>query len=83
LFTPYSDRCSSFDGIPDDDGCYRKVTVGSIFPGSQMRFYSLNEVRELFRTGWEIITLEHHESSDFRSPLRSVHAEWQVIGEKT
>ena len=82
MFTPYSDRCSSFDGLPDEDGCYRNVTSGSITPGAQVRFYSLGEVRELFRTNWRILKLEHQEHTSFDGPSRMVHAEWLVIAEK-
>ena len=82
LFTPYSDRCSSFDGLPDGDGCYRNVSAGTCLPGAQIRFYSLNEVRELFHTGWKIITLEHEEYTNFEKPSRNVHAQWLVIAEK-
>lgn len=82
MFTPYSDRCSSFDGFPDDDGCYRNVTAGTIIPGAQIRFYGLNEVRQLFRSGWRIITLKHHEYTSFDKPSRIVHAEWLVVAEK-
>ena len=82
MFTPYSDRCSSFDGLQDEDGCYRNVSVGTIVPGAQIRFYCLDEVRRLFRTGWRIITLEHQEYTSFDKPFRIVHAEWLVIAEK-
>ena len=82
MFTPYSDRSSSFDGLPDDDGCYRNVTAGTCLPGAQIRFYSLNDVRELFRSNWRTLTLEHHQYTSFEEPSRNVHAEWLVIAEK-
>lgn len=82
MFTPYSDHCTSFDGLPDEDGCYRRVTRGSINPGAQVRFYGLNEVRSLLREGWTIRELDHVENTDFLKAERRVHAEWHVVAEK-
>jgi len=82
MFTPYSDRCTSFDGVPDADGCYRHVTRGSINPGAQVSFYSLLDVRRMLRHGWSIKTLEHNEQTDFLGPERIVHAEWHVVAER-
>ncbi len=79
MFTPYSDRSTSFDGLPDSDGCYRKVTRGSIKPGAQVRFYSLTDVRREFEDNWEIKILEHNERTDFLGSERIVHAEWYVV----
>jgi SAM-dependent methyltransferase len=82
MFTPYSDRCTSFDGLPDADGCYRKVSKGSIVPGAMVRFYSVAEVRTALADGWRFLVLEHQE---YRSEIepRTVHAEWMAIVEKT
>ena len=82
MFTPYSDRCTSFDGLPDADGCYRNVTRGSIRPGVQVCFYSLEDVKRTLVDGWEIKTLEHNEQTDFLGTERTVHAEWHVIAER-
>jgi ubiquinone/menaquinone biosynthesis C-methylase UbiE len=82
MFTPYSDRCSSFDGLPDADGCYREVKAGSISPGAQVRFYSLNDVRQALRSGWTIRSLDHVEQADYLNANRVVHAEWLVVAEK-
>jgi hypothetical protein len=82
MFTPYSDRCSSFDGLQDADGCYRGVKSGSINPGAQVRFYSLNDVRRTLQPGWSIRSLDHIEQADYLNPERVVHAEWLVVAEK-
>ena len=78
LFNPMSDRCSSFDGLPDQDSCYRKVRFGSIVPGAQLRFYSISDVRELFQSKWSIQKITHNEHISFNAPERIIHAEWQV-----
>jgi ubiquinone/menaquinone biosynthesis C-methylase UbiE len=82
MFTPYSDRCSSFDGLQDADGCYRDVKSGSINPGAQVRFYSLNDVRRTLQSGWTIRSLDHVEQGDYLNAERVVHAEWLVVAEK-
>lgn len=78
LFNPMSDRCSSFDGIPDQDGCYRKVRYGTIVPGAQIKFYGIREIRELFQEKWLVQQIIHNEQMSFQAPERTVHADWQV-----
>jgi SAM-dependent methyltransferase len=82
MFTPYSDRCSSFDGPQDADGCYRGVKSGSISPGAQVRFYSVNDVRAALSDGWIIRSFEHDEQTQFVGSERIVHAEWFIVAEK-
>ena len=82
LFNPMSDQCSSFDGLPDQDGCYRKVSAGTIKPGAQVRFYSIREVRELFRNNWLINQIVHNEQLFMTAPERISHAEWLVEAAK-
>ncbi len=77
-FNPYSDRCSSFDGVPDPDGCYRKVHFGTIRPGAQVSFFSIGEIRSLFQEKWIINQIIHNEQINFHTPERTTHAEWQV-----
>lgn len=78
LFNPMSDRCSSFDGVPDQDGCYRKVRYGTIVPGAQIKFYSIREIRELFQGSWVVNQILHNEQMSFHAPERIIHADWQV-----
>jgi hypothetical protein len=73
-----SDRCSSFDGVPDQDGCYRKVRYGTIVPGAQIKFYSIREIRELFQGSWVVNQILHNEQMSFHAPERIIHADWQV-----
>lgn len=81
LFNPYSDRCTSFYRSPDPDGTVRDIRVGSITGGSVARFYSLQDVRDLFDDAWTVQSLRHLEETDMVQ--RDVHAEWLVIAEKT
>jgi len=73
-FSLYSDQDSSFYRIPDDDGSVRDITVGQLQDG-QIRFYSLNDVRELFRE-WTIERLKLIQETDMTRPERVVHSYW-------
>ena len=81
LFNPLSDRCTSFDGLADSDACFHKITKGSISAKTHARFYGLNDVREALKE-WNIVSLEHHERTEFAMTERVVHAEWLVTAVK-
>jgi SAM-dependent methyltransferase len=81
--TPWSDRHSSFYRSPDPDGAVRDIAVGSIVSGSQMSFFSLQEIRDLFADGWEFVKLSHVEDMDMMRPERLQHCEWLVVVRKT
>ncbi len=80
---PYSDRDSSFYRSPDQDGAVRDISVGTIVGGSQTRFYSLQDIRNLFREGWELLGLKHVEEMEMLRPERICHCEWLVVARKT
>jgi SAM-dependent methyltransferase len=80
LVNPYGDRSTSFYRSPDPDGLVRDITIGSVVGGSPARFYSLQDVRDLFAEGWTIRSLRHVEETDMIA--REVHAEWLLIAEK-
>ena len=79
---PYSDRDSSFYRSPDEDGTVRDIAVGTIIGGSQTRFYSLQEIRDLFRDDWELLSVKHVEEMEVLRPERVCHSEWLVIARK-
>jgi SAM-dependent methyltransferase len=79
---PYSDRDSSFYRSPDQDGAVRDISVGTIVGGSQTRFYSLQDIRDLFREGWELLSLKHVEEMEMLRPERVCHCEWRVVARK-
>ena len=81
--TPWSDRHSSFYRSPDSDGAVRDIKVGSIVSGSQMSFFGLQEIRDIFRNGWEILKLNHVEEMEMVRPERLQHCEWLIVARKT
>jgi SAM-dependent methyltransferase len=81
--TPWSDRHSSFYRSPDPDGAVRDIKVGSIVSGSQMSFFSLQDIRDLFAAGWEFVKLSHIEDTDMMRPERLQQCEWLVVVRKT
>jgi SAM-dependent methyltransferase len=76
---PYSDRDSSFHRSPDADGAVRGISVGTILGGSQTCFYSLQDIRDLFRDGWEVVSLTHTEEMQMLLPGRTCHCEWLAV----
>lgn len=79
--TPYSDRDSSFYRTPDADGAVRGVEVGTITGGSQVCFFGLQDVRDLFADGWEIRSLKHVDETDMLAPARIAHCEWLITAQ--
>jgi SAM-dependent methyltransferase len=79
---PYSDRDSSFYRSPDVDGAVRRISAGTIVGGSQTCFYSLQDIRDLFRDGWELLSVKHVEETEMLRPDRTCHCEWLVIARK-
>jgi SAM-dependent methyltransferase len=80
--TPWSDRHSSFYRSPDPDGAVRDIKVGSIVSGSQMSFFSLQDIRELFKDGWVFLKLNHVEETEMIRPERLQHCEWLIVVRK-
>jgi SAM-dependent methyltransferase len=77
-FNPLSDKCTSFDRLPDADGCSRRIYGGTIRSGSQATFFGIRDIRELFRSGWKLNRMSHIEDIDYCSPIRVNHSEWFV-----
>lgn len=75
---PFSDRDSSNYRLPDDDGLVRDIKVG-ILQCEQARFYSLQDMRDLFRTGWKFESLQHIEEADVMAPGRVSHCRWLAV----
>lgn len=79
---PYSDRDSSFYRSADADGAVRGILMGTIVGGSQTCFYSLQDIRDLFRDGWELMSLTHTEEMQMLRPERTCHCEWLVVARR-
>ena len=81
--SPFSDRDSSFYRNPDPDGLVRDIKVGTILGGSQYRFYSLQQIRELFRDKWKFESIKHMEETEMITHHRVTRSEWRVIVKKS
>jgi SAM-dependent methyltransferase len=75
---PNSDRDSSFYRSPDDDGLVRGIGVGTLLC-EQASFFSLQDIRELFRDGWTFESLQHIDETDFLKPERVSHSRWLAV----
>ncbi len=79
---PYSDRDSSFYRSPDADGAVRVISAGTIIGGSQTCFYSLQDLRNLFDDGWQLVSIKHIEETEMSRPERVSHCEWLAVARK-
>jgi SAM-dependent methyltransferase len=75
---PLSDRDSSFYRSPDHDGLVRGIRVGGL-QCEQARFYSLQELRDLFCQGWTFEVLHHIEELDMLGPHRVASCRWLAV----
>ena len=75
---PFSDRDSSNYRLPDDDGLVRGIKTG-VIQCDQARFYSLRELRNLFRDGWKFEILQHIEEIDMMAAARVSHCRWLAV----
>ena len=84
LFTPYADSHSS-NGIanPVVDGLVEDIVDGSLSVRQRgVRFLSFNNIRELFRSGWNMKSVKLHQSTEMLTPMRQVDATWHVVLQK-
>lgn len=83
LFTPYSDRHSSFAaGRPAPDGLTVDIADGSLQGVGQICFYGRGHLDDVFQHGRRMLSVQHVETIEQREPRYLVHAEWCVIAEK-
>jgi ubiquinone/menaquinone biosynthesis C-methylase UbiE len=83
FFNPYSDRHSSYvSGINGKDNLTLDITDGTLVNVGQICFYSRRKIEALFTEGWNLVSLEHMESSEQSQPKYTVHAEWRAIAQK-
>jgi SAM-dependent methyltransferase len=83
FLTPYSDRCTSYYTMEDDEGVVRDINIGTVTgSGGQVRFYGLTEAKKLVQDGWKLLSIKHIEEVDVTQPERIVHGEWHILAEK-
>jgi SAM-dependent methyltransferase len=80
---PYSYRHSSrASGRGGSDGLTTDITAGTLVGVGQLCFYEMNDLKRLFGTGWEILSLQHLEIVETIGSSTGVHAEWRIIAQK-
>lgn len=83
FFNPYSDHHSSHvSGKPGSDDLTIDITGGTLVHIGPIRFYGKRDILEMFRTGWEVISLRHMEFTEELKPSYDCHAEWILIAKK-
>ncbi len=83
FFNPYSDHHSSYvAGQPGQDDLTVNIHGGTLVDIGPLRFYGKRDLLDLFRTGWQVLSLRHVEITEELEPLYNCHAEWILIAQK-
>jgi len=82
LLCPYSNTSSSLVGTPDEEGLVQ-ASKGVVSGGSQVRFYSREDIDSLLKEGdWNMISLKLTQEVEFIGDEEIRHGEWRAIVEK-
>ena len=83
LFVGYGDTNTSVhSGELSKDGITKNITEGSMAGFGDLTFISVNDIKEFFCDGWEILSLKRVETIDLINKKTDIHSEWHVIAEK-
>jgi len=83
FFNPYSDHHSSaVSGKPGEDDLTVDIAGGTLTEIGPIRFYGKREILDLFRDGWQVVSLRHLEFTEDLETLYNCHAEWILIAQK-
>lgn len=84
LFTPFADIHSANElKFSVSEGLLEGIVDGHLGVRERgLRFVSYNDIRELFRIGWDLKSLLLVQASEMVRPNRMVDAEWQVVAQK-
>lgn len=83
LFTPFSQQHSCFDPSLCDEECYLTITQGPLQKVGKLSFVNEKIIKEIFATGWKIISLRHITDNEQAQATDYHHAEYRIIVEKT
>lgn len=82
LCNPYGDSHSSrSSGTIGRDGLTLNISAGTLVGFGQICFYSKKDVDKLFEGGWEMLSVQLNEITEFTAP-GSIHTEWRIIAQK-
>ena len=83
FFNPYSDHHSScVSGKPGEDDLMVDITGGTLTDIGPLRFYGKRDILDMFRQGWQVVSLRHLEFTEELETLYDCHAEWILIAQK-
>jgi len=83
FFNPYSDHHSSHvSGKPGKDDLTVDITRGTLVNIGPIRFYGKRDILDMFRDGWEVLSLRHVKFTEELTPNFDCHAEWILIAKK-
>lgn len=82
FFNCYSaDHSSMLSGKQNQDGTWSSMKKGSIAGVENIYFFKKEEISDLFKAGWNILSLVHKNHTNLLED-DSNHSEWEVIVEK-
>ena len=83
MFTPYTDRCTSFTGARNRDGTAATLKEGgSIHRGATVTFYDETMLRDVIGSGWRTVSRGHVDVVTEGSEGNVMHSEWNIVLEK-
>ena len=84
FFNPYSEAHSSrLAGRTGPDGVVCDIEGGSLTGVGQICFYTRNDVEAALSSGWRVLQWRHVENREESVAVSSIHAEWQVVVERS
>ena len=84
FFNPYADGHSSqATGTPGSDGVTIDISGGTLTGVGQICFYSERDIRSIFSSGWDLVSMRHVTIVDMVKGADALHSEWRVIAVKT
>lgn len=79
---PYSsEHTSATSGQPGPDDTVVDIAAGTLTGVGQLCFYDQRQVERLFDIGWQVESLSHVVCMQ-DTPIRQVHADWQIVAVK-
>jgi len=82
LFTPFSQQHSCFDEQLADAECYLTITQGPLQKVGKLSFVNDEIIKEIFSTGWKILSFRHITDNERAQQTDYHHAEYRIIAEK-
>ena len=83
LFTPYSNRHgSALSGRRGPDGLRVDVDEGALAGPAPVCLYDRARISDVLSEGWDLIQVQHVETTIEGTPETARQAEWRIVAER-